>query len=276
MKRRLRDLRPEGLEGKRALVRVDFNVPLEDGEVKDDARITATLSTLECLLEAGARPVLMSHLGRPGGRPDPSLSLEPVADRLAGLLGREVAFVGPADSDEALEASRDRGRGQVLLLENLRFLPGEKKNDPALAGRLARLGELYVNDAFGACHRAHCSVVGVPAVLHPAVAGLLVDAELEALDEVREHPDPPFIVLMGGAKIADKIDLLEAFLDRADRILVGGAMANTFLAAAGRDMGDSLVEEDVLDEAARLAERGGERLTLPTDLVVAGSPEDEG
>jgi len=273
VKRRLRDLSTDVLEGSRALVRVDFNVPLEDGRVKDDARIAATLPTLDHLLDAGARPVLMAHLGRPGGAPDPSLSLSPVADQLAGLLGREVAFVESADSDGALDASRDRDRGEVVLLENLRFLPGEKANDSELARRLARLGDVYVNDAFGACHRVHCSVVGVPAILHPAVAGLLVEAELQALDEIREHPDPPFIVLMGGAKIADKIDLLEAFIGRADRILVGGAMANTFLAARGEELGASLVEEDALDEARRLTERAGDKLALPGDLVVAPSPE---
>jgi len=273
VKRRLRDLATDELEGSRALVRVDFNVPLEDGRVKDDARIAATLPTLDHLLGAGARPVLMAHLGRPGGSPDPSLSLSPVADRLSELVEREVAFVEPADSDDALAASRDRDRGDIVLLENLRFLPGEKGNDPDLARRLARLGDLYVNDAFGACHRAHCSIVGVPSVLHPAVAGLLVEAELQALDEIREHPDPPFIVLMGGAKIADKIDLLEAFIGRADRILVGGAMANTFLAARGREMGASLVEEDALDEARRLTEKAGGKLALPDDLVVAPSPD---
>jgi phosphoglycerate kinase len=274
VKRTLRSLGPADLGGRRVLVRVDYNVPLEDGEVRDDARITATLPTLLRLLEAGARPVLMSHLGRPGGAPDPDLSLSPVAERLASLLERPVRFVGPADSDEALRESRGLEQGSILLLENLRFLPGEKKNDPELARRLARLGELYVNDAFGACHRRHCSVVGVPAVLHPAVAGLLVEAELEALDRLRGDPGRPFIVIMGGAKIGDKIDLMEAFLERADRILVGGAMANTFLEAAGRETGASLVEEDVLDEARRLRERGGERLELPGDVVVAASPDD--
>lgn len=275
MKLTLEQLPSDRLESRRALVRVDFNVPVEDGQVKDDTRITSTLPTLEHLLEAGARPVLMSHLGRPGGKPDPSLSLAPVAHRLRELVEGEVSFLGPADSDEALEASRGLREGEILLLENLRFLPGEKANDPELARRLARMGDLYVNDAFGACHREHCSVVGVPAVLHPSAAGLLVEAELRALDVLRGDTDRPFIVLMGGAKIADKIDLLEAFLDRADRVLVGGAMANTFLLAAGAGMGRSLVEEEALDEARRLAARGGDRILLPRDLVVAASAEDE-
>lgn len=274
MKRTLRSLGPADLDGRRVLVRVDYNVPLESGEVRDDARIAATLPTLGYLLDAGARPVLMSHLGRPGGSPDPDLSLAPVAERLEALLERPVRFVGPADSEEALLESRGLEPGSVLLLENLRFLPGEKKNDPELARRLARLGDLYVNDAFGACHREHCSVVGVPAVLHPAVAGLLVQAELEALDRLRSDPERPFIVIMGGAKIGDKIDLMEAFLGRADRILVGGAMANTFLEAAGREIGASLVEEDALEEARRLREKGGDRLELPSDVVVAPSPDD--
>jgi phosphoglycerate kinase len=253
---------------------VDYNVPLESGEVRDDARIGATLPTIRHLLDAGARPVLMSHLGRPGGRPDPELSLAPVAERLEALLERPVRFVGPADSEEALRESRGLETGSVLLLENLRFLPGEKQNDPELARRLARLGDLYVNDAFGACHRKHCSVVGVPAVLHPAVAGLLVETELEALDRLRSDPDPPFIVIMGGAKIGDKIELMEAFLGRADRVLVGGAMGNTFLKSEGREIGSSLVEDEALDEARRLMTKGGDRLELPVDVVVAVSPDD--
>ncbi|MDP2529315.1 MAG: phosphoglycerate kinase [Candidatus Palauibacterales bacterium] len=274
MKRTLRRLGPTDLGGRRVLVRVDYNVPLESGEVRDDARIGATLPTLRHLLDAGGRPVLMSHLGRPGGSPDPELSLAPVAVRLEALLERPVRFAGPADSEEALRESRGLETGSLLLLENLRFLPGEKKNDPELARRLARLGDLYVNDAFGACHRKHCSVVGVPAVLHPAVAGLLVEAELGALDRLRSEPDRPFIVIMGGAKIGDKIELMEAFLGRADRILVGGAMANTFLKASGREIGFSLVEDEALVEARRLATKGGDRVELPIDLVVAASPDD--
>jgi len=274
VKRTLRSLGPADLGGRRVLVRVDYNVPLESGEVRDDARIGATLPTIRHLLDAGARPVLMSHLGRPGGRPDPELSLAPVAERLEALLERPVRFVGPADSEEALRESRGLETGSVLLLENLRFLPGEKQNDPELARRLARLGDLYVNDAFGACHRKHCSVVGVPAVLHPAVAGLLVETELEALDRLRSDPDPPFIVIMGGAKIGDKIELMEAFLGRADRVLVGGAMGNTFLKSEGREIGSSLVEDEALDEARRLMTKGGDRLELPVDVVVAVSPDD--
>jgi len=274
VKRTLRSLGFAELRGRRALVRVDYNVPLEEGEIREDSRITATLPTLRYLLEAGARPVLMSHLGRPGGHPDPALSLAPVAERLERVLEATVRFVGPADGEAALAASRELETGEVLLLENLRFLAGEKKNDPALADRLARLGDLYVEDAFGACHRAHCSIVGVPRRLHPAVAGFLVQAELEALDRLRSDTESPFVVVMGGAKIGDKIGLMEAFLGRADHILVGGAMANTFLRARGLDTGASLVEDDALDEARKLTERGGDRLELPSDVVVAASPED--
>lgn len=274
MTRRLRDLEVPELRGKRALVRVDYNVPLDDqGEVVDDTRIRASLPTLRYLLERGARPVLLSHLGRPGGAPDPSLSLAPVARALERILGEAVRLAGPADTDDAVEASREGPPGTVLLAENVRFLPGETSNDPDLARRMARLGDLYVNDAFGACHRAHASTAGLPRFLRPAVAGLLVERELEALDAVREAPDRPLVVLFGGAKIGDKIPLLEDFLDRADRVLVGGAMANTFLKAAGEEVGASLVEEDALEGAGRLLERGGETLALPTDLVVA--PDEE-
>jgi phosphoglycerate kinase len=268
--RRLSDLTVADLRGRRALVRVDYNVPLDDrAEVADPGRVTATFPTLRRLLDAGARPVLLSHLGRPGGRPDPDLSLAPVARVLEAGLGRTVRFVGPPDGDEAVRATREAESGTVLLAENVRFLPGETKNDPELARRLARLGDLYVNDAFGACHRAHASTVGVARLLRPAVAGLLVERELEALGALRAEPGRPYLVAFGGAKISDKISLLEGMLERADGLLVGGAMANTFLRAQGQETGRSLVEEGALDDARALLEAAGDRILLPEDLVVA-------
>ncbi len=269
MKASLADLGPGELDGRRALVRVDFNVPLESGRVADPRRIRSAYPTLDHLLEAGARPVLCSHLGRPGGRPEEALSLEPVARFLADDLGAPVAFRGPANSPEAVEDSRTLEDGEILVVENTRFLPGETTNDPGLSEELARLGDLFVNDAFAACHRAHASVVGVTGYLRPAVAGLLVRREVEMLDAVRRSPGVPLVLVVGGAKIADKLPVLEAFLDRADAFLVGGAMANTFLAARGHDMAASRLEEDLLDVAAGFMDRAGDRLHLPTDVVVA-------
>lgn len=273
MKRSVRDLSAGELLGRRALVRVDYNVPLEDGGVTDASRIEATHPTLRHLLEREARPVLMSHLGRPGGSPDPALSLRPVADVLGRGLGVSVRFVAPADSREALDASRSLGDEEVLLLENTRFLPGEEADDDDLAERLSELGDFFVNDAFGSLHRAHASTVGVARHLRPAVAGLLVESELEALGVLRGRPEHPFLVVLGGAKIGDKIPLVERFVERADRILIGGAMANTFLRARGHELGRSLVEDDVVDVAERLLDASGERIELPADLVVTPDPE---
>jgi len=264
--RTLRDL-PADLAGKRALVRVDYNVPLESGRVADATRIEASLPTLRWLLKRDARSVLLSHLGRPGGQPNPALSLSPVASALAGLLGTEVLFSAPCDGEDALRASRELQAGQVLLVENTRFLPGETANDAALAGRLARLGDFFVNDAFGTLHRAHASTTGVPALLSPSAAGLLVERELEALGAL-EEPRRPFVVVFGGAKIGDKIQLMRRFAERADLILVGGAMANTFLRAQGIETGASLVEETALDLARSILAAGGERIRLPTDVTV--------
>lgn len=273
MKRTLRDLTAAELLRRRALVRVDYNVPLEDGRIGDATRVEASLPTLRHLLKAEAHPVLVSHLGRPKGTPDPRYSLEPVADVLSSLLGSPVAFGGPADDPEAVEASRALTGGEVLLLENTRFLPGETSDDDGLSRKLAELGDFFVNDAFGSMHRAHASTVGVTRHLRPAVAGFLVEAELRALGRL-EVPERPFVVALGGAKIADKVELLERFAERADRLLVGGAMANTFLAARGLTTGRSLVETEALEAARRIAERAGERLLLPTDLVVAPGPDD--
>jgi phosphoglycerate kinase len=274
VRRTLRQLTGAELAGRRALVRVDYNVPLAEGGVRDLTRIQASLPTLEYLIERDARPVLLSHLGRPGGSPDPSCSLEPVAEALAAASGREVRFIrGPADSAAALEASHELRPGEILLLENTRFLRGETSNDKDLSRRLARLGELFVNDAFGTAHRAHASTVGVPTRLKPAVAGLLIELELAALDRLRGEIERPFVVALGGAKIGDKIQLLEEFLGRADRILVGGAMANTFLRARGEAMGASLVEDGALATARAILDRAGPRIELPVDLVVSADRE---
>lgn len=274
MTRTLRDL-PAGLAGKRGLVRVDYNVPLDAGKVADATRIEASLPTLRWLLRRDVRPVLLSHLGRPGGQPNPALSLAPVASALAGLLDAEVLFSAPCDGEDALRASRELGAGQVLLAENTRFLPGETANDEALAGRLARLGDFFVNDAFGTLHRAHASTTGVPALLSPSAAGLLVERELEALGAL-DRPPRPFIVAFGGAKIGDKIELMRRFTERADLILVGGAMANTFLRAQGIETGSSLVEEEALDLARSILAAGGERIRLPTDVMVLDRSGGEG
>ncbi|MYH09989.1 MAG: phosphoglycerate kinase [Gemmatimonadales bacterium] len=276
MTRTLRDL-PAGLAGKRGLVRVDYNVPLDAGQVADATRIEASLPTLRWLLRRDVRPVLLSHLGRPGGQPNPALSLAPVASALAGLLDAEVLFSAPCDGEDALRASRELGAGQILLAENTRFLPGETANDDALAGRLARLGDFFVNDAFGTLHRAHASTTGVPALLSPSAAGLLVERELEVLGAL-DRPRRPFIVAFGGAKIGDKIELMRRFTERADLILVGGAMANTFLRAQGIETGRSLVEEEALDLARSILAAGGERIRLPADVMVldrSGGKEDD-
>jgi len=276
VKKSLGDLPAEALAGKRALVRVDYNVPLEDGRVADATRIEASLPTLRWLLERGARPILLSHLGRPRGAPDPEFSLAPVAAALRDLIDAEVRFVEECDGDRAIEASKELPEGALLLLENTRFVPGETSNNPGVARGFAALGDLFVSDAFGSLHRAHASTVGVTKFLRPAVAGLLVERELEALESLRERPARPFVVAFGGAKISDKLELLDAFIERADRLLVGGAMANTFLAARGLETGRSLVETEAVDDALDILERAGELLRLPDDVVVTAAPEDPG
>ena len=276
LRKNLADLARSDLDGRRVLIRVDYNVPLtEDGAVSDDTRVRATLPTLRHVLECGGRPVLLSHLGRPKGQVVPSMSLAPVASVLEEELGAPVRFVPSTDTDEAVIASKNLGSGEVLLLENTRFLPGETTNEPAVAERFAQLGDVFVNDAFGSTHRAHASVVGVAGFMRPAVAGFLVQRELEALSGLRLAVGRPFVVILGGAKIGDKIGLLETFLGRADSVLIGGAMANTFLSAMGASTGRSLVEQDAVPVAGRFLATGGERLVLPTDLVVAdaGAPD---
>ncbi|HET7010358.1 MAG TPA: phosphoglycerate kinase [Anaerolineales bacterium] len=254
-------------KGQRALVRVDFNVPLKDGRVADDIRIRAAVPTIEYLIANGASVVLCSHLGRPKGGPDPAFTLQPVADHLAGLLSRPVAFVSSMVGPEAEARAASLKPGDILLLENTRFEPGETKNDPALAAQLARLGTVYVNDAFGSAHRAHASTEGVARHL-PAVAGFLMEKELVYLGKVMESPEHPFVAILGGAKISDKIGVVESLLSRADRLLIGGGMANTFLAARGLSLGDSLVEAEVLDKARELMNRSGGKMLLPTDAAI--------
>ncbi len=264
-KKTLRDI---DWTGKRALVRVDFNVPMDaQGHIVDDTRIRAALPTIQYLVEHGAAVVLMSHLGRPK-EPDPRYSLRPVAHRLGELLGRPVQFVDELAGPKAQAAAQALGPGEVLLLENTRFDPRETRNDPTLAQELARLGDVFVMDAFGSAHRAHASTVGVARYL-PGVAGLLVERELEYLGRVLERPDPPFVAILGGAKIQDKIRVIERLLEKVDTILIGGGMANTFLAAEGYAMGASLVEEEAIPVAARLMEQAPDVLRLPVDLVVA-------
>jgi phosphoglycerate kinase len=269
-KQSVRDL---DVGGKRVLVRVDFNVPVKDGEVTDDTRIRRALPTIRHLLKGGARPVLISHLGRPKGEPDQKYAMEPVAARLQELLGEPVEKLDAAVGPEVVEALDDwDGRG-VVLLENSRFYPGETSNDPRFADQLAALADLYVDDAFGAAHRAHATTVGVPERL-PAAAGLLMEEEIDYLDKVLEDPERPFVAILGGAKVSDKLGVIESLLETADSLLVGGAMGFTFFQALGYETGDSLVEEDYLQEAKRLMEEAGDRLVLPVDVVVAEAMEE--
>lgn len=269
MKRTLESLPPAALEGRRALVRVDFNVPLKDGAVADDTRIRASLPTIKYLRDRGARVVLLSHLGRPTGGPDPAFSLEPVARALERLLGAPVVFLRDPLSDEAVAATKRLPRGGVALAENTRFYPGEERNDPELARRFAALGDLYVNDAFGSAHRAHASTEGVARVLKPAVSGFLMERELRYLGEALDRPRRPFVAVLGGAKISGKIDLIEALLPKVDAVLVGGAMAGTFFRAMGLETGGSLVEPDRVGLAADLLRKAGPKLVLPAGAVVA-------
>jgi phosphoglycerate kinase len=269
VKKTIRDV---DVHGKRVFVRVDFNVPLgENGQIADDRRIREALPTIQYLLDHGAAVILASHLGRPGGKPNPKYSLAPVALRLAALLNRQVDLVPEAVGPAAEKAARALKPGQVILLENLRFYPGEEANDPAFARQLAGLADLYVNDAFGTAHRAHASTEGITHDL-PAVSGFLMEKELNALGGALEAPKRPLVAIIGGAKISSKIDVLNNLLPRVDRLLVGGGMANTFLQAQGREVGRSLVEPDQLPLARQILATAGEKLVLPVDVVLAPEP----
>ena len=264
-------IRDVNWQGKRALVRVDFNVPMQNGIVGDDTRVRAAIPTIKYLLDHGASVILMSHLGRPKNKVVEELRLKPVAEHLAKLMGVTVIATPAVAGAEALAAAQNLAAGQVLLLENTRFDAREEANDESLAQEYAALADVYVNDAFGAAHRAHASTEGVARFL-PAVAGLLMERELEALAGTLENPDRPFITIIGGAKISDKIGVIENLLTKVDALLIGGGMANTFLLAQGFSMGDSLVETSSLDLAKRmidLAASRGTKLLLPTDAVVA-------
>jgi phosphoglycerate kinase len=259
------------LRGRRVLVRVDFNVPLDaQGGIADERRLAEALPTLEHLRTSGARSVVMSHLGRPNGRRDPRLSLRPVARRLSALLGTPVPLAEDAVGMPALQAIARLGNGDTVLLENLRFHAGEEANDPTFAGQLAELGEMFVEDAFGAVHRAHASTVGVPRRL-PSVAGLLVEREIRGLAPLVDGPERPYVVLVGGAKVVDKLPFLASFLGKADRLMIGGALAFPFLRARGANLGATPAEtgvEAAVDEFLRRADGSSTEVVLPTDLVV--------
>jgi phosphoglycerate kinase len=266
------------LMGQRVFVRVDFNVPLKDGEITDDTRIRASLPTIKYALEHGATVVVASHLGRPKGRPNPQLSLRPVAARLAQLLGRGVTFAHDCvGADVNASIAKVRKTGGVVLLENLRFHPEEEQNDPQFSAALASLADQYVDDAFGAAHRAHASVEGITHHFRRAAAGLLMERELQYLGHVLESPDRPFIAILGGAKVSDKLEVIQNLLGKVDRLLIGGAMAYTFLKTRGVAIGRSLVEDDKLDAARAIegdAAARGMHIELPVDHVVTDAVQE--
>lgn len=269
-KKTVRDI---DVRGKRVLVRVDFNVPIKEGVIKDDRRIRAALPTLQLLLDGGASLVLMSHLGRPKEGPDPQFSLEPVARRLGELLGREVRLAPDCAGPEVEAMAASLKPGDVLMLENVRFQKGETKNDPELAAQMAKLGDVYVNDAFGSAHRAHSSTEGVAHHL-PGVAGLLMERELKFLGDALADPARPFVAVLGGAKVEDKIAVIENLMPKVDKLVIGGGMAFTFLKAGwDHEIGKSLLDAGRLDFARTVVRDAGEKLLLPTDVVVAPSIE---
>lgn len=261
------------VSGKKILVRVDFNVPMKEGKITDDTRIRAALPTIQYLIDQGASVILASHLGRPKGGPDPVFSLKPVAQHLSLLIGKPVAFVEDCIGQKAEDAAKALKPGDVLVLENTRFHPEEEKNDPGMSKQLAALADVYVNDAFGTAHRAHASTEGVAKFL-PAVAGFLMEKEIQYLGQAVEDPKRPFVAILGGAKVSDKIGVIKNLLQKADSVLIGGGMANTFFAAQGFGMGDSLVEAEALDTAKELLKLGGSKLHLPMDVVLADKYDD--
>ena len=271
-KKTVRDI---DLTGKRVLVRVDFNVPLDGDKVTDDTRVRAAIPTLKYILDQKPRYIaLMSHLGRPKGEPKPEFSLRPVVPVLANLLGVDVAFAEDCVGEVAKKAAEALPQGGVLLLENTRFHAEETKNDEGFSRQLAELGDVYVNDAFGSAHRAHASTEGVTHYL-PAVAGFLMEKELEYLANAIESPERPFVAILGGAKVSDKIGVIESLLAKCDKLLIGGGMANTFFKAQGYEMGDSLVEADAIDTAKDLLSKSGGKLMLPNEVVIADAFDNE-
>jgi phosphoglycerate kinase len=267
----IRRIEDADIAGKRVLVRVDFNVPMQNGSVSDDTRLRAALPTIEHLREAGAKVILMAHFGRPKGQRNPEMSLAPVATPLAELIGHPVKFVSDCVGSDPKGAISLMKAGDVLLLENTRFHEGEEKNDPAFAAQLAELADVYVNDAFSAAHRAHASTEGVARLL-PAYAGLALQREIDHVTAALENPNRPVLAVVGGAKVSTKIELLKNLVKKVDRLFVGGAMANTFLAARGHDVGGSLYERDLIDTAKAIEDAAGEaqcQILLPTDAVVA-------
>ena len=274
MKKTVREI---DFKNKRALVRVDFNVPMKDGKITDDFRIKSALKTIDYLMDKGAKVVLMSHLGRPKGTYKPEFSLKPVAEKLEELTGKKVVFfdIESPVNDDTINASKDFD-GSILLLQNTRYDAGEEKNDPELAKKLAAHGDIYVNEAFGTAHRAHASNVGVSEIL-PAVAGFLVENEIKYIKENLDNPKHPFVAILGGAKVSDKIGVIENLMNKVDKIIIGGAMANTFLKAQGYDMGKSLVEDEKIDLAKDLLKESKDKnvqILLPLDLVMTDSLDD--
>jgi phosphoglycerate kinase len=262
------------IKGKRVLMRVDFNVPMQDGKVMDDKRIRASLPTIQYVLAQGASLILMSHLGRPKGGPDPVFSLKPASEVLAGLLGKPVQMAPDCVGPDVEKMAKALKPGDVLMLENTRFHAGEEKNDLELAKQMATLGDVYVNDAFGSAHRAHSSTEGVARFL-PAVSGFLMEQELEYLGRATSNPEHPYVAILGGAKISDKIAVVENLLAICDKLIIGGGMANTFLAAKGFNMQDSLVEAGSIDTAKSILKKSGNKLLLPVDAVIADKFEAE-